>query len=124
MKLGAPDEGAPSQILVAEEEAPVAEEEAPSPGYEEQPALPPLYVPVAAEEKPIMSQEGNNSEAIISEAAQSGDEAQWGELVLEQFAALHATTVRTDGYGDTESAAVTRERFERLHQRVEVEQAG
>ena len=116
--------GQPWKTIGVSALAVASQEEAPSPGYEEQPALPPLYVPVAAEEKPMMSQEGNNSEAIVSEAAQSGDEAQWGELVLEQFAALHATTVRTDGYGDTESAAVTRERFERLHQRVEVEQAG
>ena len=115
--------GASALAVASEEEAAAAA------AHEEQPALPPLYVPVAADEKPhveptvVAAQENNHAPptTAVSEPPQSDDEARWGELVLDQFAALHAATLRTDGYGDGESAAATRERFERLHRRVEVE---
>ena len=81
-------------------------------GIDVSPALPP-----ATTHAPQVTAKQPTSEApplIESEPPPGDDVGRWSGMVLEQFAQLHATAVSSDGRG-TESAIATRERFDRLH---------
>ena len=76
-------------------------------GIDVTPALPPAP-PVAAKQP--------SPPPLIEPAPPPSDEVSggWDSAVEEQFARLHATAVSTDGRGP-ESPTATRERFDRLH---------